>query len=60
MTTECEICEGTGKVKCNAIYINGDLYKDSEIIECEECNGTGQVEDYSKILLEELKIQSIL
>lgn len=40
---ECEVCDGTGMRKYSAMYINGDLYYDAEVMECNECGGSGKI-----------------
>lgn len=40
----CPECEGEGKIKINAQYIDGDMYHDAEVFKCETCGGKGFVE----------------
>lgn len=39
---DCEYCDN-GMRTYPSIYIDGDLYQDSEIGECDECGGSGKV-----------------
>lgn len=41
--TDCETCEGDGKIRHSAVYVGGDLYQDSEVMDCEDCKGTGKI-----------------
>lgn len=39
----CDDCEGEGTRLYPAVYVNGDLYQDAEVLPCDTCGGSGKV-----------------
>lgn len=52
-TTECDMCQGTGKVvDPNFQMIGGQMYSDPCNMECPDCNGVGRIDTDDQVRLQ--------